>query len=139
MQPNFRLQSISFLSYFLRLAKIRIFASLCLGICGTSLAHNIKAMMTCLSPCYQIQYNGRISPIKIIYLQIKLRFKLIPWLLPQFHNINWKQPCNTCMNKYTKTAFGDVVSIILIITATKSALIILFYSNCGKIFRGSSN
>ena len=101
MQPNFRLQSISFLSYFLRLAKIRIFASLCLGICGTSLAHNIKAMMTCLSPCYQIQYNGRISPIKIIYLQIKLRFTLIPWLLPQFHNINWKQPCNTCMNKLT--------------------------------------
>ena len=103
MQPNFRLQSISFLSYFLRLAKIRIFASLCLGICGTSLAHNIKAMMTCPSPCYQIQYNGRISPIKIIYLQIKLRFTLIPWLLPQFHNINWKQPCNACMNKYIKT------------------------------------
>ena len=30
------------LSYFLRLAKIHIFASLCLGICSTSLAHNIS-------------------------------------------------------------------------------------------------
>nr|ATI20256.1 hypothetical protein [Juglanconis oblonga]ATI20410.1 hypothetical protein [Juglanconis oblonga] len=61
-----------------------------------------QAMMTCLSPCYQIQYSRWCSSIKI-FLQIKLRFTLIPWLLPQFHNINWKQPCNTCMNKLPKT------------------------------------
>nr|ATI20530.1 hypothetical protein [Juglanconis juglandina] len=36
-QPSFRLQSIYFLSIFLRLAKTRIFASLCYGICGTSI------------------------------------------------------------------------------------------------------
>lgn len=40
------------LSYFIRLAKTFIFASFCLGICGTSIAHNIKAMMTCLNPYY---------------------------------------------------------------------------------------
>jgi hypothetical protein len=44
----------------LRLAKICIFASLCLGICGTSIAHNIKAMMTCLDPFYHIQYTDEL-------------------------------------------------------------------------------
>ena len=53
------------LSYFVRLAKIRIFASLCLGICGTSIAHNIKAMMICLSPLYHIQYGEQNRFIKI--------------------------------------------------------------------------
>jgi len=33
-------------------------ASLCIGICGTSIAHVIKAMMTCLSPFYEFQYTG---------------------------------------------------------------------------------
>jgi hypothetical protein len=46
-----------FFSYFLRLAKIRIFASLWLGLCGTSIAHNIEAMMTCLCPFYHIYYE----------------------------------------------------------------------------------
>ena len=53
------------LSYFMRLAQTRIFASLCLGICGTSIAHNIKAMMTCLSPCYLIQSSGELLYVKI--------------------------------------------------------------------------
>ena len=58
MQPNFRLQFISILSYFVRLAKIHIFASLCLGICVTSIAHNIKAMMTCLCPLFLSKFPG---------------------------------------------------------------------------------
>lgn len=33
-------------------------ASLCKGMCGTSIAHNIMAMMTCLSPSYLVQYSG---------------------------------------------------------------------------------
>jgi len=48
-----------FLSFFLRLALIRIFASLCKGICSTSVAHGIRAMMTCLSPLsyYKVSCN----------------------------------------------------------------------------------
>lgn len=48
------------LSYFGRLAKIHILASLCLGTCGTSIAHNIKAMRTCLDPFYHNPYTGEL-------------------------------------------------------------------------------
>ena len=41
------------------LAKTHALASLCIGICGTSIAHNIKAMMTCLSPYYKSIYSGK--------------------------------------------------------------------------------
>lgn len=51
---------ILFYPILLRFAKIRIFASLCLGKCGTSIAHNIKAMMTCLDPFYHYQYKGEL-------------------------------------------------------------------------------
>jgi hypothetical protein len=30
------------------------------GTCGTSIAHNIKAMMTCLDPFYHIPYKGEL-------------------------------------------------------------------------------
>ena len=40
------------ISNFVGLAPFYNIASLCRGICGTSIAHAIKAMMTCLGPCY---------------------------------------------------------------------------------------
>jgi len=46
------------ISNFMGLAPFYNIASLCKGICGTSIAHVIKAMMTCLSPFYEIQYIG---------------------------------------------------------------------------------
>ena len=42
-----------FFILFWRLPKIRIFGSLCPKICCTSIAHNIKVMMTCLLPYYR--------------------------------------------------------------------------------------
>ncbi len=59
MQSNFRLQSLLYPTL-IRLAQIRIFASFCIGRCGTSIAHNIKAMMTYLGPCYHIQYKSEL-------------------------------------------------------------------------------
>jgi len=44
----------------LGLAPIHIIASLCKGTCGTSIAHNIQVMMTCLSPYYHIQCSGEL-------------------------------------------------------------------------------
>jgi len=122
MQPNFRLQSISFLSYFLRLAKIRIFASLCLGICGTSLAHNIKAMMTCLSPYYHIQLSAESSFI----LLNKARVYVNLMDLTKSHDINWRQPCNAC-GLQTFPFFGLI---------SKFVYYLVDHSNCGKVIRG---
>ena len=58
MQPNYRLQF--FIILFWRLAQIHILASHCKGICGTSIAHNIKVMMTCLGPYYHNRYFGEL-------------------------------------------------------------------------------
>jgi hypothetical protein len=49
---------------FLRLARIHIFASLCLGKCGTSIARGIKAMMTCLCPFFRKNTLSYIKKIK---------------------------------------------------------------------------
>ncbi|KAL1866997.1 hypothetical protein VTK73DRAFT_4351 [Phialemonium thermophilum] len=46
-------------------SKIHIFASLCLGICGTSIAHNIEVIMTCLCPFYHSLCMG-----ELLYLYI---------------------------------------------------------------------
>ena len=54
------------------LAPFHNIASFCKGICGTSIAHVIKAMMTCLCPYYSIQYNG-----EVFYKKIKQGFSLI--------------------------------------------------------------
>lgn len=40
----------SFINLFWRLAQMQIFASYCKGLCGTSIAHFIRAMKACLSP-----------------------------------------------------------------------------------------
>ena len=51
-------------SNFRGLAPFYNIASLCRGICGTSIAHVIKAMMTCLSPRYITFYKGRFFKYK---------------------------------------------------------------------------
>lgn len=56
-----------FLSYFVRLAKTHVLTSLCLGLRGTSIAHNIKAMMTCLDPSYYTK-----SPSKNYFILLYL-------------------------------------------------------------------
>jgi hypothetical protein len=70
--------SFLIVSYFIWFAKFHNFASFCLGICGTSKAHNIKAMMTCLSPYYHYLYIGE-SALSI-FLKIKPGFTLILWI-----------------------------------------------------------
>jgi len=41
-------------------------------------------------------------------LQIKPGYSLIPRTDPQFHNINWKQPCNACI--IHKLIFGKKIN-----------------------------
>jgi len=87
---------------FWRLAQIRIFASLCKGICGTSIAHNIKVMMTCLSPCYHIRYTG-----ELLYLPLNSRwkkkmgffFKLFFWKIGLFSKFFQWKPRKATTNK----------------------------------------
>jgi hypothetical protein len=72
MQSGFRLQFTNSYVQFWGLAPSCNIASLCKGICGTSIAHALKAMMTCLGPVYLIQYSG-----ELLYIKIKQGFSLI--------------------------------------------------------------
>jgi hypothetical protein len=98
------------------LAPFHNIASFCKGKCGTSQAHVIKAMMTCLDPYYLIQYSG----------------ELLKKIKQGFASINGVNQCLTTSTKDSRAA-------LVIYFIVKTCVFTNKYSKRGKVIRGSSN
>lgn len=95
----FKESSSRFLSvlhnFFWGFARTSIFASLCRNLCGTSVAHSIRVMRTCLRPNYSFLSKDT-SLMELIWM-LRKRFNNPEWVLLNIHsefhgipiNSNW--------------------------------------------------